>query len=79
MINDQFVFYSKFGKVDIPYSDHSLELLNCMTLEGIKDKADNGQYRSTHELLMDFKWLQHNCEIMYKCNISAARKCIMIE
>lgn len=64
------VYSSQNGCLNIPegYTDSQL-LMNAVTFDDIKNKVERAEYTSAHALLLDFKWLQHNLEILYRCKL----------
>ena len=50
---------------DVPYDYTSKLLINTIQIEDIVEKSKRKKYANTHALLLDFKWLYHNCQILY--------------
>lgn len=60
------IIYLQNGIFDLPESyKESPLLVNPITFAEIVEKGRAKEYANPTSLLLDFKWLRHNCEILY--------------
>ncbi|XP_055326801.1 MYND-type zinc finger-containing chromatin reader Zmynd8-like [Sitodiplosis mosellana] len=64
----------KNGTFNVPYDYTNSLLINPVSFADIVEKSKRNEYANTHALLLDFKWLCHNCEILHSKRVKQEKK-----